>query len=132
MRHPVAQPVIAPVQVYIDIDAPTRQVSEHFAGHPSRHMQVVHFGGVDVLRMRHENDAGWKDSRLHNLNLSAKELLPFRRGALYRIGKASAGRWLVDTGQPRGRDLLAPPFRRQAQPNNNRQNIVFRRPPPGA
>src|SRR5215469_13311994 len=116
VSHPVAQPIISPVTIGIDVNASTGQMGEHLAGHPSRHLQVVHLGRVDVLPVWHEDDTGGKGSRLHNLNLSAKELLPFRRGALYRIGKAWGGRWLIDTQEPGGRDLLAPPSRRQAQP----------------
>jgi len=73
VSHPVAQPILASTQVSVDVYASTGEVSEHFAAHPGRHVELVHLGGIEVLPVRHKDDSAWKNIRLHDLNLGTQQ-----------------------------------------------------------
>src|ERR1700740_1703739 len=96
----MAEPLLTEVAIFINKDAPAGEVSKHFASHSGRHVEVVHFGRVHILPVRHEADPVWKNRWLHELNLVPQNGFALGRRALNRIGDVVAEglvlRWTRD------------------------------------
>src|SRR2546426_4885896 len=85
MGQPMTQPFLTIVAVLIHENAPGWQMGKHFASHPRGHVELVHFGGIEILPVGNEAYPIRKDPRLHCLNLASNDGFALCRYALYCV-----------------------------------------------